>query len=64
MTKSEEVLSKIQQKNILQMWNGSKTREGVKNARKVAETLSIPRSKVMRFLESQKLASYSRGSYC
>lgn len=51
-------LSKKDQKSVL-----SKFKSVTKNARSIAETLGLPRHQVMAFLEQQRLASYSEGSY-
>lgn len=48
---------------IVKMWEGSKKTKGIKDARKIGETLNIPRRTIMAFLESKKLTRYSPGSY-
>lgn len=55
---------KASQKNrILKVWEGSKKQKGVKGARKIAEIVGVPRRQVMEYLESERLADYSQGSY-
>jgi len=56
-------LSKKEQASVLSMFKGTKQREGTKNARVIAETLSVPRSRVMMYLNDQGLTNYSKSSY-
>jgi hypothetical protein len=57
-------LSKKDQKTVLSMWMGNKKEKGIKNARKIAETLNLPRHHVMAFLEDRGECSFSEKSYC
>jgi hypothetical protein len=52
-------LTKKDQKRVLSMFN-----KETKNAKKIAETLHLPRHSIMFFLEEKKLRSYSLGTYC
>jgi sugar-specific transcriptional regulator TrmB len=51
-------LSKKEQSSVLSLF-----KKDTKNARAIADVLSVPRYQVMSFLESKNLASYSEGSY-
>lgn len=51
------VLRKMDQRKVTKMWKTTK------NARRIAETLGLPRHHVMYFLESQGLCRFSEGSY-
>ena len=65
MSRPTEVkLSKKDQKTVLSMWGGNKKEKGIKNARKIAEMLNLPRHYVMAFLENQGKCSFSESSYC
>lgn len=52
------VLTKKEQKRVLSIFKNT-----TKDARKIAEELSVPRFSVMRFLENEGLRNYSPGSY-
>lgn len=56
-------LSKKEQTSVLSMFKGTKQRKGVKNARVIAETLNVPRSRVMTYLNDLGLTNYSESSY-
>ena len=65
MSRPTEVrLSKKDQKTVLFMWEGGKKEKGIKNARKIAELVNLPRHHVMAFLEYQGKCSFSESSYC
>lgn len=51
------------QSRILKIYEGTAKKKGVKDARKIAETLNVPRRQVMEFLENERLVTYSDGSY-
>ena len=57
MRPSSITLTKKEQKSVLSKFKTTK------NARAIAEELKVPRHQVMAFLESQRLVSYSEGSY-
>lgn len=64
MSRPTEVkLSKKDQKIILSMWIGNKKEKGIKNARRIAEMINLPRHHVMYFLSENGLKNYSEGSY-
>ncbi len=56
-------ISKQMQKQIVNLYKGTKTSKGMRNARKIAQTLNLPRRKVMAYLTEQKIARYSSGSF-
>lgn len=56
-------MNKATQNRILKTFEGSKKQKGIKDARKIAEIVGVPRRTVMEFLEDNKLATYSNGSY-
>jgi hypothetical protein len=51
------------QNRILKIFEGTKTKKGVKDARKIAQLVGAPRRQVMNFLEQENKADYSVGSY-
>ena len=51
------------QSSIKKLFTGSKQIAGVKNARKIASILKLPRYQVMYALETSKLVKYAPGSY-
>ena len=55
---SSVTLTSKQQKAVM------KEAKKTTNARKIADSLKLPRHQVMYFLETQGVASYSEGSYC
>lgn len=57
------MLKAATQNRILKMYEGTTKKRGVKDARKIAETIGVPRRQVMAFLENERLADYSEGSY-
>jgi len=57
-------LTKKDQKEVMSMWMGNKKEKGIKNARKIAEILNLPRHHVMAFLEERRECSFSESSYC
>lgn len=56
-------LTKGQMKKVLSAFNGTKKREGVKSAKKIASDVGVPYRQVMLFLEDEGLRWYSPGSY-
>lgn len=64
MSRPTEVkLTKKDQRVVMSMWTGNKKEKGIKNARKIAENLDLPRHHVMYFLSENGLKNYSEGSY-
>jgi len=51
------------QNRILKLYEGTAKKKGIKDARKIAEIIGVPRRQVMAFLEDERLADYSVGSY-
>ncbi len=56
-------LTKKEQQQVLSMFKGSKQAIGIKNARKIAEDLHLPRARVMTFLNDRGLTRYKPSSY-
>jgi hypothetical protein len=52
-------LTKKDQKRVLSMFN-----KKTKDAKKIAETLHIPRHSIMQFFEETGRRFYSPGTYC
>lgn len=60
---SHLILTSSQQKQVTKLAKGTKTTPPVKNARKAAEMLGLPRHQVMLFFEQQNWANFSESSY-
>lgn len=56
-------LKKNQTSKVEKLFNGSKKVAPVRDARKIADMVGVPRRQVMRFLESNGYRNYSPGSY-
>jgi hypothetical protein len=54
---TQMTLKSKEQKAVMKEWKVTK------NARKIANTLKLPRYQVMFFLEMERLCSFSEGSY-
>jgi hypothetical protein len=52
-------LSKKEQTSVLSMFQGTKQKKGIKNARTIAESLDLSRKQVMLFLNEKGLTNYA-----
>jgi len=59
MTKTK----KFPTSKVLSYFNGNKKQKPIKDARKIASLVGVPRRQVMLFLESESLRTYSENSY-
>lgn len=59
MTKTK----KFPTSKILSLFNGNKKQKPIRDARKIASLVGVPRRVVMFFLESEHLRNYSDNSY-
>ena len=59
----EVMINKKTQDSVVKMYVGTKKEKAVKNVRKIAETLKVPRRQVMTVLQKENLAVFADASF-
>lgn len=57
------MITKSVKSRVIKLYEGNKKTKGIKDARRIASQLNVPRREVMRFLQDEMNHDYSTGSF-